>query len=752
MSTFAELAAKPGVGLAYLVDVSTDGFATILHRWGTGSGYFNGGNAYDQRILSVGNLTRSMGSARSMTAATVALTLDNADAALDFLVDRTTFASVTNQAQFRLYMALFDPASPGTNSLRTLGIFACLDQPSRDAATVKLSLADPSIDAAAQAHRPPSLMDWGSLNNITQPVPSASSRYDIDANPAVNWDAPLPVRLGWEIHPMQRAIGSTYVVCAVKQSRAAAPAFDLYAVYDGEGRVFPSSVVTITRSADIVVDGETWHVIYCTLALAGNKSVATNNPGRNWLKQNYPDVEKQFFSSVKYNTLTGEPYGLNWTAVDGLGFGLRGKPLSSVVNSSLQGLHPADIAKELLSTYSMLGASNVNTDSFDSAKAQTPGVFASGTLDASFSGAELTGPDGARRIEMSGGTLRAALSDLGAIGRFDIVFDSYGTAYAKSMAQDFTALTTTPTAIDETLMGDVQERIASKSERWEPVTDVTVTARGVTYGPFVSTPRLAGLGKHSTLAISTAWLGPESVSLALGSVLSAYGLRLARAVAGAILMDSAAVRPILRFRTSLEAVTLELGDFITASWTRGGRGTPYASARWRVESWTLQSENGCVDIEAVWCADLDDTARRPYLLDNEALLVRLAGVDDLDLTPGSGVVVFTGAVNLTASGVLAGDVLVMRDSTEAATAFLTNQAFRIVSVDSSLQATVTPALDAGAPLTLLGADWTIYRGATTYPTAVSDPVNYPSGGAMYGKASNGGTYSDSSAANLLLNG
>jgi hypothetical protein len=115
---------------------------------------------------------------------------------------------------------------------------------------------------------------------------------------------------------------------------------------------------------------------------------------------------------------------------------------------------------------------------------------------------------------------------------------------------------------------------------------------------------------------------------------------------------------------------------------------------------------------------------------------------------------FGGTINLTTMGVEIGDLIVLRDSSEAADAFARNGAWRIVDVTDSNTIEVA-ANDASAFPTagsVVNADWSIVRGATTYHTAVSDPTNYPSGGTMYGKQSESGTFSDASTANLLQAG
>jgi hypothetical protein len=199
---------------------------------------------------------------------------------------------------------------------------------------------------------------------------------------------------------------------------------------------------------------------------------------------------------------------------------------------------------------------------------------------------------------------------------------------------------------------------------------------------------------------------------------------------------------------------LELGDYFKLTWTRGPSiGGPYASTVFKCESITYAPNDDSVEISAVWC---DDTqTEQQYLLDDETMLVRSKGgltgsADGHDTYT----VAFGGTIDLATMGVVAGDILILRDSTQADDVFTRNAAFRITSTTPTT-ATVTgptglPSIPAGA---VINADWSIIRGATTYPTAISDPTNYPSGGVMYGKTTDSsGVHSDSTAGNRLISG
>jgi hypothetical protein len=211
---------------------------------------------------------------------------------------------------------------------------------------------------------------------------------------------------------------------------------------------------------------------------------------------------------------------------------------------------------------------------------------------------------------------------------------------------------------------------------------------------------------------------------------------------------------MISFTTDLSILAIDLGDYFTLAWTRGGMNSAYASTLWKLETATIHPSNGSVTCTAVWMDDL--VTSQPFLFDNETLIVRSAPAfgQTLTVTDGSANVDRSAGSFIT-DGVAAGDILRMRDTSEAAKTFFRNRDIFVASVTSATRIVVSGDLDfgtAGAHV-LADTDWKIVRGATTYHTAVSDPANYPSGGAMYGKAGDAtGRFSDASTSNLLKDG
>lgn len=217
---------------------------------------------------------------------------------------------------------------------------------------------------------------------------------------------------------------------------------------------------------------------------------------------------------------------------------------------------------------------------------------------------------------------------------------------------------------------------------------------------------------------------------------------------------SSHVRTRIRFTAPLRALNLDLGDYFTVDWTRGGA-TVYEGTIFQVQSLTLNPEAASVDVEALWAGDL--RLNRPYLLDTEELQARAKlTARDATLTYGSHSVTFDGG-SLITEGITAGDILVLRVS-ETPPVWQRCRAYRVVEVESATSIEVisddadyTWGLPSGT-LVVASSAWRIFRGATTAHTAVSDAVNYPYGSAPYGKVANqadGGTYSDAGYAHIL---
>jgi len=763
VSTFAELAARnSGVGVAYLLEGSTDLFVTTPYLYSTHDGRFGGSTAYDPRIVGMGDLQRGFGVDGVLASSTVSVELANTDGGADFLI---TTATVLFKVRWRLKIALYDVASPSDLATKVLGVFVNLDNPRREAGKVLLSLADDAFGQAAELAIPPT---WGEA--------------DAGAVDTATTEPPVPVAMGGGTIP---AIVTPYLatdttvklaLCATTDTGAAdqdevtlltlsggplnfgdrGDSWDLAREMRVTNATPPGSTLyplwSVARTGSITKDGRTWKVIYVTLY---TQNLLDYLSAMGFLAQTtitstlgtaYVNVGLEYFMSEVLPTLTITATGPRWS--------------SRTYAGSLSGIatiRGPDIAYDLLRYYSRgLTSGQVDQASFTAAASAAPlygfkarwyfSQFTTNTL--AIAGGSGIGRTRDAVATTTKGELLKALSALCQGGLFDIVTDWDGVFTAHVLANSFDLQTTTPTPVDETLMRNVTDCVPSAGERWAPYNRLIMRSNGRVYDN-LSAISSWGVVLSRTLDDSAVEVDPLLAGADFG--IGAFG--------GIGIFESV-VRPIISFDTTLEALNWELGDFISVTWSRGASGlAAYSATVFRIESMTLHPKSCAISVRAVWIDDLADTL--PYLLDDETLLVRTKplAASMVIWNDAGGLYASSsgGAVNFTTMGVQPGDILVLRDSTQAADEFSRNRAIRVTVFDDDYTLILENSDTSGFPAlpstaTIINADWSIVRGATTYHTAVSDPTNYPSGGRMYGKLSESGTFSDSTTANVLQAG
>jgi SAM-dependent methyltransferase len=149
---FNDLLTGEGVGAAWLLEV-VNASGTVLYRWATGSVIY-GGNAYEGRICDLGTLERSFSTDNLPGASSLELVLDNTDSGVDFMVNRTTTATVVFQYRFRLYLALWDATAAysdhPTLTRRQMGEYVPLNFPRRSTnGKLTVSLVDNTLGPVA---------------------------------------------------------------------------------------------------------------------------------------------------------------------------------------------------------------------------------------------------------------------------------------------------------------------------------------------------------------------------------------------------------------------------------------------------------------------------------------------------------------------------------------------------------------------------------------------------------------------------
>ena len=774
MSTFVELCALPTPGMAILVEVSTDRFATVLtvsgvrQAWSTVPGFFNNpsNNFYNGGISSVGRHQRALGTEGLPAASTISLVLDNTDGAFDWLTYPFTVETTVFKSRFRVYVAVFDPANPSDNQVQALGTFQPLDMPSRDESRVYLELADDVMGEAADLTLSPSLNSWlknASTNNANTPWAASSGVLNAAAGVeyAVDPDRPLPLAFGNGKVPALRLVRGDlrfhpFAVCCTTNTGLTptepdSKLLDLRFENYPDAPFTPSLFFWDRSPFNISRDGRTWRIWLVQFDTVGmlNSAWVMNDvlagefggPGSNGTAVNFRKAfTDAFFSKVGQIYVKAFPLSSHTYP----------PTLGSVGNAAiLSAITCVNVARDLLQQYCR-GSVVVDVPSFDSVSAANPGSRA----------AVYVGDVGSRAIRKAeptivgeGGQIRGILRGLSQAGVFDLTTLSLGTVRAIASTATSTAYLAaaggTLFRFDETrvVADSLRVRTPSQGQRWSPYNRVFLEigeASGFLApgrnGPFDHTANLAAWGRPFTRIIDATY---ADVSQDLGSAFQDSGVGFA-AIEKQFGVESK-IRPVVSFRYGLEALQLELGDYFTMSLTRGGQTTlvdTYTDAIWKVEALNFLPETGQVEVEGVWSSDI--LTEIPFLLDDDAQILRVDSstlVASVTTAVGSDVATFSAGSLLTA-GVVVGDILVLQNAAEAADVFDLNRGNRIIAVTATTAQGAAKWQAVGPTST-----WKIIKGATTTPATPA--------GRQFGKAASSktaGVFSSAADANRLREG
>lgn len=804
---FADHLPVDGRLLWWGIEVSDDNFATIDYRWATHSGDVEG-SFFEKRLVSMGSIQRGFGANHLPTASTTTVVLDNTDFALDFLAARATVASYLLKVRFRLKCGLAAPGEAPTVLTQKVGTFVCLDFPRRKDGAIHLSLADDSIGLLSDTLVPPSFKDWYEDAGTDQ-TNSPFGTLLFDPQMLVDYELPCNLQFGrgpfdycfpactffedrgaggsadWGVADGFAAGHRKYIypimVCATLDTDnvAASDITSLKGVFRedcltdtfGLAQKGPMEIPQTVfangqkiwqpyKTATITKDGNAWKILWVAfdvIAYIGHMysvRIPVNGSAVQMpdlpSSPDYPPA-KFIFSATGTSTLTTFPFrdtSTYFAAFDR--FIVTGSPMSNIANNSTAAgcENPVNIMQDLAGSYSGLGAANTDTTRFARALLVTK-LTASGGIF--YFQNQRPVADGLQRsVSPYGvGALRRTLADLAASCDIDVFMTMEGKAAVVTQGADFETQTTTYASIDEARINDVEDHVPSQGERWSPYNRILLQgSNGQQAGPYDDPGgAIATWGRVLPKVLGTKWWWSFN-----------YGQQNAQDTLYADVWNKrnvqAIVRPVINFTTDISALALELGDYFTMPWTRGGENSAYASTLWRLEAVDISPEQGSVKVEAVWMDDL--TTYQPFLFDNESLFTRVSATfgRTCTVTDGSATVTFASG-DLNADGVQEQDILRLRDTTEGATGFTRNRDIPIdtIAVDGLSLALNTADLDFGTAGAHVVAEWSIVRGHPTYPTAVDDPANYPSGGAMYGKIGNAsGLFSDSTQANKLLDG
>lgn len=776
MTPFATLAARPGIGCIYYFDVSTDFGATFTLRYSTAWWSEAAGalGESDPRISDIGTLTRALAVDRGFAASTLTVTLENHDGGVDWISNRATFATSTVPSVWRLYCLLFDPAQ-GLNDydVKQLGEYTLSEPPTRRNETITISLCDAAMSGAVNPAALPTIRDWLSITDAARPFTAAEFQSPT-SGAAYPIDAPIPLMFGYEILPAQRAARNCYIICAVPGDPAGLPS-DIHEVRLGNGTSMPQTITTtwgpygdqtvwtVQRTPIITKNGKDWHILWMDLDLTCRNYGydATVDHGETALIVS-------LLTSLGYPAATDPAFavgGFGYQIHDAIGpVGIVASLLSHNQDNLVTfGTPAATVVEDLLTTclptaITVHGAAATNAIRSHS--------YAAGIIDTgSAAPANSSG-----FFDALSGPVVVAIRQLCQVGQFDVFFRWDGSAEISALSSDVASQSTSLATLDETLIKDIVERIPGPGERNAPVNRTYVTVDGTRYGPVDDADSIAAWGRAISRDVDGAWLPRRANGNGTGfKVLSAnvkyglYGGRLgnltnnltstwvgpsstAATVAPPDLSqfainDTATIRPVLTVTTALNGLSYELCQYIKLTWRRGSIGGPYSSSIFRVEGIRLQPLSAEVTLTLVWCDDVQAANNLPYILDDETNydVIAASGGRTLLLTDGSSTVTFSSG-NLTSDGVVAGDMLIVHDATESATAFKRNRVLRFLTVAATTTTVDQTDFGSGGPFTI--TDWEIQHGATTTGRA-----------AYYGRTCDGtGSFSNSGYANRLLDG
>lgn len=753
---FADEVVKDGRGRCHKVDVSFDSFVTTTYRWSDVAGVAGVSvtDDYDPRIIDLSPLSRGFGVDRIFQVSTIDITLANDDEGADWLFD-TSSSAVINlyKMRARVYVGLYDKANPDTISWKQLGEFVFAEFPTRDDETVRISLADDGLGLLEHPAQLPTLRDWYDQDTNYQTNPLRASDAFATLFP---WDTEIPVAFGEDKVPcLELGIAYSapsgtlanirgYAVCCTASS-SALTANDVEKVWaeinenkgqEGFGTVYelPRQFVynnttytlwTAYKSNTITKGGKSFKVLWVAI----DKTAFYHY--WDWYAQYYGiENDSGHPAYAKYphpgDLLDGVLSAIKTLYVEGY-------PLSAMTTVSRY-QSAGQIVYDLVAYYSRASASNIETESFDRVHNTYATMSAAGVVGG-------TRPDDAK-------PLREHLSDIAQGFDFDLAMSWSGQLRFSARLKDYTALTATFRTIDETRIAEVSEKWPTGHQRGAPFnrvflenlrTSIVDNVVEPSEGPFDDPAgTVTSWTRAIPAALSAAWRPVRFLAKSPWEYRGIDGRH----------------RTAITFKTDLEALLVDLGDYVYINWTRNlGEDDPYSDTLFQIEAMTYDPSSGEVEINALWMGDL--SAARPYLLDSETLLTRASGNAGRTATVQNSVnTVNFSSGSLITDGVAVGDHLILKDSSEALDTFKRNKAVAITAINSATQLVVSDPLDSldfGTAVALAVSEWEIRRSHVTYHTTASDAANYPDGGNMYGRVSSadsGGTFSAAGTGNF----
>jgi hypothetical protein len=789
---------RDGRGRAIRIDGSLDKFSTIAYRWGNVAGELDGTNMYSNRVMSVAPVRRGLGQNRVAGGGTCELVLANADGALDALAGQS---SMSTQAKLRLriYAVLWTPgASPISFTSKLLGEFSLTGWVKRNNETLTLPLGDDVMGAVAQQAALPNFVDWqGVGTTANNPIknamglPNALSEYSpiqlafgedwVLALPhVIPWNATDAAYVGYSIVPVccttDTGAGSDYEVTNLRiqfvRYNGSTDFLEVPSTYSDSGT---QTLWRTERSPTITKDGKSFKIIYLVVSNAGLERILStiydvvvgpNGGGNSGIDDALASLRLTGGYPVSAVDWAGPEYKRRVSRV--LAWYVKGVPLSARTQTTSPIQHPVDVLTDLVNYYSNNTSITVNTTERERVRVATASAACAGVVQPWQSGPKKGDP-----VFQQPPSLRQTItalcqsSDIDCFidwsGQFSFAADFWDITISNSGSATWTpdggstssgnGVTTAyyPTVIPETWLSSLEETLPSDGERWAPYNRLWLTG-GKANPAEQQDPPFQGpydFGADDQAAVA---LADRVIEATLEQGWRPYRQQIQDPRFWRSLNVTS--RPVVRFRTHIGGLLLELGQYFALSWTRGPTlAGPYSGTIFQCEAITYAPGDDTVEVTAVWRDDV--MTERQYILDDETLLVRSLGPATTATAHGTDAVDIGGVSDLTSeTDWVAGDILVLRDTTQAADVFTRNGTWRITAVgDVYVLVALNGEGNYPASGVVAAGQWSVVRGATTYPTAVSDPTNYPLGGDRYGKVTDtSGEYSNAEAGNRLISG
>lgn len=761
MTTFSEFAARTsGVGVNWILSIGPPSSAAV-YVYGT-VGTTNVA-AVDARIVNLSSLNRGFPADMGMQASEITVTIDNTDGEVSWLLAVAGSLTSYNSYNFTLSCEMYDIETSTDYATKTIGVFELLDWPTRGEGVVIISLVDHALGRGAALVEMPTVRDWCAATDAARPTwlttemlnggaeevhPSLGELLPL-LDPDFDPDAPLPLWFG--SNPMRPTyVGAdVYVLCAVAGAAGALPTgvVALHVNNHAMSSTVPGSLSrgtaetdlwVVYRSATITKGGRSWHIMWMLFDLSGYGDTA---------RTDLLDVDVHA-AGARAELLAA---GVNPTSEG------KGTTNSFAMHTAIEKLeiygshwsHPVDdvdffnpipavtVIEDLFEYYTQ-SPQTIDGTSFDVVRSVRRTLSASGELTRALE----TKAASSSRNEYDGDLPSVVRAVCGLAG-FDVFFAWDGSVTAAAMVADLATVSTTPTALDETTFVSISDRVHGAGERYRPFNRAYIRAGDKRYGPVDTNTGLAEIRQIVEREFDGSWMPtPRNEP----SARDLRGMYIA-------FSEGYLVRPIVTVRTGLNGLNLELGDYVSLTWTAfvghptvGALDTAtanYTDTAFRVEGIRVDLLACITELELVYVERMFDGSTRPYILDNETTSTRATGSGGrtATLTNASTTVTFSSG-NLTSDGVVAGDQLIVLDATEATASFGRNRVLEIVSVDSATTCTVGESdFGSGGPFVL--STWEIRR---SYLTFRANAANY-------GKTCESDSeYSDDTEANKLLDG